>query len=188
MARENCGRGDVDNPPSGPYSCLMNTRKKFRILIALAFLSLFPVPQVEAEEEIPNLNLMTINGQPWKLSDYKGQVVLINFFATWCGPCRKEVPDLVTLQKEFGSKGLSIIGLAFNSDPEAVVRFAAKYKINYPVAVYGKDDVKKYGGVSAVPTTFLVDRKGKLAGGAEGLVPKAVLEKKIKELLKADDV
>ena len=145
------------------------------ILVIFVFLQAFPVA---AEEGVPNLSLITMDGQPWKLSDYKGRVVLINFFATWCGPCRKEVPDLVKLQKELGEKGLSVVGLAFNSDPDAVVKFAAKYGINYPVAIYGKDEVEKYGGVTAVPTTFLVDRKGNLAGGAEGLIPRDVLERR----------
>ena len=177
----------VDKQPSGPYSFGM---KKYNILVLsviLAALFWLPALPAGAEEEPPDLSLVTIDGQPWKLSDHKGRVVIINFFATWCGPCRKEVPDLVELQEKHGEKGLTIIGLAYNSDPAEVSKFAQKYKINYPVAIYGKDQVQAYGGVSAVPTTFLVDRKGKVAAGSEGLIPKAVLEEKILELLKPND-
>ncbi len=164
--------------------------KKIRFVscsVAVLILVFFQVALAETGAEVPNLDLITIEGQPWRLSDYKGRVVLINFFATWCGPCRKEVPDLVNLHNNLRSKGFSAVGLAVGSDPEGVAKFAAKYGINYPVAMYGKDEVEKYGTVSAVPTTFLVDRQGMIAGGAEGLLDKDSLEKKILELLGRPD-
>ena len=157
------------------------------IVAAVVILVLFlaSLAGAETDTQVPNLELITLEGQPWRLSDYKGRVVLINFFATWCGPCRKEVPDLVSLHKEHGSKGFSVVGLAVSSGAEDVAKFSSKYGINYPVAMYGKDEVEKYGAIKAVPTTFLVDREGNLAGGAEGLLDKDALEKKILELLEA---
>lgn len=136
-------------------------------------------------EAAPDLRLTTIKGQEFRLADYKGKVVLLNFFGSWCGPCRKEAPELVKLQTKMASQGLQIIGLAVSSPLKDVEAFMAKYKINYPVALYGEKELRSYGGVRAVPTTFFVDKKGNMAGGVEGLVPAKTLEEKVKELLTA---
>jgi len=136
-------------------------------------------------EAAPNLELTTVKGELLKLADYKGKVVLLNFFGSWCGPCRKEAPELVKLQRKMQSEGLQIIGLAVSSPLKDVEEFIAKYEINYPVALYGEKELKSYGGVRAVPTTFFVDKNGEMAGGVEGLVPAKTLEEKIRELLSA---
>jgi peroxiredoxin len=161
-------------------------RRKFRLVVLVtAVLSLaWGWAEVRAEAA-PDLRLTTVKGEELKLADYKGKVVLLNFFGSWCGPCRKEAPELVKLQRKMEAKGLQIIGLAVSSPLNDVKDFISKYKINYPVALYGEKELKSYGGVRAVPTTFFVDKKGQMAGGVEGLVPAKTLEDKVKELLAA---
>lgn len=132
----------------------------------------------------PDFTLQTTDGKILKLSDYKGKVVIIDFWATWCGPCRKGIPDLIQLKKKYGSKGFEIIGVSVDSDTkEEVIPFMKKNGINYPV-VYGNQNVtQQYGGVRAIPTSFVIDKKGKIVATYEGLMPLETYENHIKKLL-----
>ena len=151
------------------------------VVLILGCLGAAPVRAVD----LPNLSLITIDGQPWRLSDYKGRVVAILFFATWCKHSRKEIGYLTELRKELGAKGFSVVGLAYNSDPSNVVRFAADRGLEFPVAVYGADQKKAYGSIKGVPSILLVNREGRLGGKSSGLVSKEALGKNILELLEA---
>ncbi|OGU57368.1 MAG: hypothetical protein A2V66_03185 [Ignavibacteria bacterium RBG_13_36_8] len=115
--------------------------------------------------------LPTADGKQLKLSDYKDKVVLLDFWATWCPPCRRSIPDLISLKKEFGNKDFEIIGISVDTEtkPE-VIPFMKEYGINYPV-VYGNLQVyQQYGGISVVPTSFIVNKQGKIVYKYEGLI------------------
>jgi len=131
-----------------------------------------------------NFTLPTSDGKQLKLSDYKGKVVIIDFWATWCPPCRKGIPDLVELKKKYGSKGVEIIGVSVDQETKPdVVPFIKEYGINYPI-VYGNTNVyQQYGGIRAIPTSFIIDKEGKVVASYEGLISKAAYEDHIKKLL-----
>ena len=143
-------------------------------------------PAVENSESsglAPNFDLTSTDGKNIKLSDFKGKVVIVDFWATWCPPCRKGIPDLIELQKEF-KNNLVVIGISLDQDTKSdVVPFIKKYGINYPI-VYGTNQViMDYGSINAIPTSFVINKEGKIVDKHIGLVPKSVLESKIKEIL-----
>jgi cytochrome c biogenesis protein CcmG/thiol:disulfide interchange protein DsbE len=135
-------------------------------------------------KKAPDFSLKTLEGKTVKLSDYKGKIVIIDFWATWCPPCRKGIPDLIDLQKSY-SKDLVVIGISL--DQERTLKdlkpFIENYGINYPVVLGDQKVVLDYGGINAIPTSFIVDQKGYIVDSHVGLVPKKVYEDKIKSLL-----
>jgi cytochrome c biogenesis protein CcmG/thiol:disulfide interchange protein DsbE len=112
----------------------------------------------------PDFTLMDANGTPVKLSDYRGKVVLLNFWATWCGPCALEIPWFIEFEQQYKSKGLEIIGVSMDEDGWSAVKpYVVEHKMNYRVLL-GNDSVSQlYGGVESLPTTFLIDRDGRFA-------------------------
>jgi thiol-disulfide isomerase/thioredoxin len=119
-----------------------------------------------------------------ELAKLKGRVVVVNFWATWCGPCRAEILGFVEIYKTYKSKGLEIVGIALDESGWDVVKpFVQKYGISYPVVLGDSTVAHDYGGIQAIPTTFVVDRQGNVIAGQRGLLQKAQLEKVIKGLL-----
>lgn len=112
----------------------------------------------------------TIDGKTFDLADYKGKVVLINFWATWCGPCRMEIPDLIRLQEKYGPKGFTVVGLSEDDSAEPVKPFVKDNKINYPVLVSPPGLGQEYA-VTGLPTSFLVDKNGKVVWAMSGVSP-----------------
>lgn len=143
------------------------------------------ITSVEKEgDKAPNFSLKSVDGKTVKLSDYKGKIVILDFWATWCPPCRRGVPDLISIQKEF-KKDVVVIGISLDREKtiKDVPGFIKDYGINYPV-VYGDDKVTvDYGGIRSIPTSFVIDRKGNVVDSHIGLVPKEVFTDKVKELL-----
>jgi thiol-disulfide isomerase/thioredoxin len=132
----------------------------------------------------PEWELNTLDGKPVKLSDYRGKAVLLNFWATWCGPCKIEMPWFVELQKEYGPQGLVIVGIAMeDTKNEGIAAFAKEMGVNYTI-LRGKEAVgEAYGGVEGLPTTFFIGRDGKLVDQSTGLVSRAEIVDHIKEAL-----
>jgi thiol-disulfide isomerase/thioredoxin len=132
----------------------------------------------------PDFELATLDGKNLKLSDLRGKGVLLNFWATYCGPCKVEMPWFVELQNEYGPQGFQIVGVAMDdASTEDIAKFAKQMGVNYPVLL-GKDSVAdSYGGVSVLPTTFFVDRNGKLIAREFGLQSRSVFVDHIKEAL-----
>lgn len=132
----------------------------------------------------PDFDLPTLDGTNLKLSDLRGKAVLLNFWATYCGPCKIEMPWFVELQKEYGPQGFQIVGVAMDdASKEEIAKFAKELGINYPILL-GKDSVAdSYGGVSVLPTTFFVDRSGKLIAREFGLQSRSVFVDNIKKAM-----
>jgi peroxiredoxin len=132
----------------------------------------------------PDFELKDINGKVIRLSDYRGQVVLLNFWATWCGPCKIEIPWFVEFQRTYKDRGFTVIGVSVDEDGwEAVRPFLAGRQVNYPVVVSTPEVEQKYGGVEALPMSFLIDREGRIASTHVGLVTKKTYEDEIRQLL-----
>ena len=132
----------------------------------------------------PDFELQALDHKNVKLSDFRGKAVLLNFWATWCGPCKIEMPWFVELQKEYGSQGLQIVGVAMDDATDAEIgKFTHEMGVNYPILL-GKESVgESYGGVNVLPTTFFVDRDGKLVAREFGLQSRSVFVDHIKEAL-----
>ena len=136
-----------------------------------------------ANKPAPEVTGKTVTGEAFQLSKYQGKVVLLNFWATWCGPCRTEIPDLVALQKEYGPKGFTVIGLATSDDPKAVASYIKENPLGYPVVLTPDGVQEAYGGVTALPTSFLIDQKGTVVTVIVGMTDKNTLEPQIQKLL-----
>ena len=132
----------------------------------------------------PNFDLATLDGRRVKLSDYRGKAVLLNFWATWCSPCKVEMPWFVDLQKKYGNDGLVILGVAMDdSEASKIAEFANEMGVNYPVLL-GTDKVSEdYGNVEFLPTSFYIDREGKIVGKGEGLLGEADVEQNVLKAL-----
>ena len=123
-----------------------------------------------------------LDGRPLSSNDWHGKVVLLNFWATWCGPCRAEIPDLVELQQKYRDY-LVIIGVSEDEGPtELVRRFAVERRVNYPVVMLTPEIEQIFAGVNALPTTFLLDREGRLVQKHVGLLTSAVTEMETRAL------
>jgi len=164
---------------------LRKTMKQFSASLLLLLFVLFSVStqSLGQERKAPDFTLKGLDGKEVKLSDFKNKVVILDFWATWCPPCRKGIPDLIELQKEF-KKDLVVIGISLDTDSkEDVPGFVKNYGINYHV-VYGDGKVvNAYGGVSAIPTSFIIDKKGNVQNKHVGLIAKEILQKEIKSLI-----
>jgi peroxiredoxin len=132
----------------------------------------------------PDFALTDATGSSVRLSGYKGKVVLLNFWATWCGPCKIEIPWFVDFEKNYGSRGFAVLGVSLDEDGWAVVRpYIEQKKVNYRVVVDDGATAKTFGGVEALPTTLLIDRDGKIAAEHVGLTSKSTYEDQIEQLL-----
>jgi thiol-disulfide isomerase/thioredoxin len=132
----------------------------------------------------PDFNLKDANGASVKLSDYRGKVVLLNFWATWCGPCKIEIPWFMEFEQQYKNKGFAVLGVAMDDEGWEVVKpYIADRKVNYRV-VMGNDSVASaYGGIEALPTTFVIDQEGRIVASHIGLINKDDYLKEIKSLL-----
>jgi peroxiredoxin len=142
---------------------------------------------VKAEGErtkAPDFTLKDSTGASVKLSDFKGKVVLLNFWATWCGPCQIEIPWFIDFQQQLKDKDFVILGVSMDDDGWTSVKpYLEKKKINYRVVIGTEEVSTMYGGVDSLPTTFLIDREGRIAQKHEGLVGKSEYLNEIVDLL-----
>lgn len=126
-----------------------------------------------------------LNGQPVRSDQFKGKVVVVDFWATWCGPCREEIPGYIALQEKYGKDGLVIIGVSLDrGGPAKVAEFAKKFGINYQLVMGDSEAIAGFGDISAIPTTFLIDRQGNIRDRKVGALATAEYEKRIRAVLK----
>lgn len=132
----------------------------------------------------PDFELKDVNGKMVKLSDFRGKAVVLNFWATWCPPCKVEIPWFEDLQDKYGSQGLAIVGVALDdASDEDIAEFAKEMKMNYPVLIGKEETSDLYGGVDSLPTTFYIDRSGKIMSSVPGLVDRREIEANIVKAL-----
>lgn len=142
-----------------------------------------PISQMKGDVA-PDFALQSLDGKTVHLSDYRGKAVLLNFWATWCAPCKIEMPWFVELQKQYGPEGLQIVGVAMDdASPKEIGDFAKEMGVNYPVLI-GKEAVgDAYGGVQFLPESFYIDRNGKVLDKAFGLKGRGEIEDDIKKII-----
>jgi peroxiredoxin len=165
---------------------------------ALVYATVPMIPTSSADAEGPALacpagakkanldfTVSDMNGEKVALSSFKGKVIVLDFWATWCPPCKAEIPGFVELQQAYGEKGLQIVGVSVDDTADKLKPFAAEFKMNYPVLVgVDRDDLQDaYGPMWGIPTTFVIARDGRICRKNSGLVGKQKYETDIKGLL-----
>jgi cytochrome c biogenesis protein CcmG/thiol:disulfide interchange protein DsbE len=158
------------------------------LLYALGSLDSAPpghIAPAPTRKTIADISVADLQGNAWNLADHRGQVVLLNFWATWCPPCREETPGLVRLANSYRQNGLTVLGISMDDGgPGAVRKFVSDYKIPYPVAL-PEDRLPLTGTVQALPTTMLIDKRGRLAkiytGGASETTFRADVDALLRE-------
>jgi len=141
-------------------------------------------PERNTHRPAPDFTLPLLDGGQLRLSSYRGKVVLLDFWATWCVPCRDETPHFVELQQKYGGQGLQIIGVSMDDSPDPVRSFYKQFHINYPVVMGTADTGSAYGGVLGLPIAFLIDRDGRIYAKHMGATDAAVFEKDVTTLLR----
>ena len=138
----------------------------------------------KGDNAAPDFTLYTLKGEEVKLSDYLGKIVILDFWATWCAPCRKGIPDLISIQNEY-KDDLVVIGISLDqpSTQDELAPFIESYGINYPVVLGNIKVSSAYGNIQAIPTSFIIDQEGKIINKHIGLVPKSTLIEEINLLL-----
>jgi peroxiredoxin len=155
------------------------------LLLSLLIIPFFISPTfAQVGKQAPAFSLPAANGKTVDLADFKGKVLVLNFWATWCPPCRAEIPDFIKAYGSFKSKGVEILGVALDQNGwEAVKPFITKQKITYPVVLGGAEIAAEYGGVSSIPTTFIINRSGKIVDQQIGMLSGEKLTKMIEKAL-----
>ncbi len=150
----------------------------FALILAVLLLSACAKTTTAAD-----LNLRDIDGNMVNLSSFKGKIIILDFFATWCPPCKQEIPDFIELQREYGDKGFTMVGISLSrsSDTKAM---AENFGMNYPVLIDDGYAAAVYGPIRSIPTTFIIDRNFKVVKKYIGFKPKEVFEADIIALLK----
>ncbi len=159
-----------------------------KLLVSIAVLTLvllaLPTCSEGRQDKAPNFTLKTHDGNVVDLSKLKGKVVVLNFWATWCGPCRQEIPGFIETYKSLHSKGVEIVGVSLDEGGwDAVQPYVSKTNIPYPIVIGDQSLSEAYGGIEAIPTTFIITKDGNIAGKHVGFMSKEQLEKQIKAVM-----
>jgi cytochrome c biogenesis protein CcmG, thiol:disulfide interchange protein DsbE len=133
--------------------------------------------------QAPEFTLTDLSGNKLDLATYRGKVVLLDFWATWCAPCRAEIPRFVDLQKRYRDRGLRIIGISLDDDAKSVGTFYKQFKIDYPVAIGDAHLAERYGGILGLPVSFLIGCDGRIYVKHAGATDVSLIEQEIRPLL-----
>ena len=131
----------------------------------------------------PDFTVTDIDGKKLSLSDYRGKVVLLDFWATWCTPCRAEIPHFVEMQQTLGPQGFQVVGISMDDEAKPVKAFYQQYRMNYPTAVGDDKLAQSFGGVLGLPVNFLIDRDGRIVKKYLGATDVTVFDKDVADLL-----
>jgi thiol-disulfide isomerase/thioredoxin len=158
---------------------------KRMISIALLLFSLSTAGVAQTASQSASLKLVDLQGQPLSLETYRGKIVLLNFWATWCPPCRAEMPDLIKYQKQYQAQGLQIIGITYPPEELSNVRrFTKSIGVNYPIAIGTEETKSSFSQDEALPMTVIIDREGKVLDVISGILLPEEFDEKIKPLLR----
>lgn len=135
------------------------------------------------KEYAPNFTLSLIDGKNFQLNEHKGKPILINFFASWCLPCREEMPVLVKTAREYGPKGVVFLGVAVDDTEEKMKDFIVRYEVNFPVGLDKTAEVQKSFGLYGIPTTYFIDKQGVINYFHSGAVTEELLQHELDKLL-----
>lgn len=161
---------------------MIGINKKMIIVVLFLFV---PIVTLGQDSQPTQLMIKDINGRYIRLSDYRGKIVLVNFWATWCPPCRTEIPDLIGLQRDYRSRGLQVIGVTYPPQKLAEVRrFVRRAKVNYPVGLGTKETKLLFTTSETLPMTIVIGRDGKIRNIIEGILLLEEFQQKIKPLFK----
>lgn len=139
---------------------------------------------IAGETAAVNFSFRTLEGTDKAFSDYRGQVVIVDLWDTWCPPCRMEIPHFIELQKQYGDRGFTMLGVAFGREGvDAVKTFVKNNGVNYPNALMTQEIMNQFGDITGIPTTFVIDKKGAVYQKYVGYREKSVFESDIKTLL-----
>jgi cytochrome c biogenesis protein CcmG/thiol:disulfide interchange protein DsbE len=139
--------------------------------------------EVLLNRKAPEFIRMDLHGKRVDLNAYRGKVVLLNFWATWCAPCQVELPQFVSWKKEYGAGGLQVIGISMDDDPTVVRTLSKKMRLNYPIAMGDEELGELYGGILGLPVTYLIDKDGFIRAEFRGETDLRVIESQLKLLL-----
>lgn len=149
-----------------------------------AFCSLNALAQEEQKKSAPPLTLKSVEGRAVRLAELRGKVVMLNFWATWCPPCRAEIPDLIKYQREYAGQGLQVVGVTYPPQTRAEVReFARNMRVNYPVALGTRETKALFSQDETLPLTIIIDREGIIRGTIVGILLPKEFDELIKPLL-----
>ena len=152
------------------------------IIAALALLSFAPL--VARARQAPSFSVKTLDGKPLRLADLRKRPVIVDFWATWCGPCRASMPHLSTMQTRYEKQGLTVIGLSVDENgPQGVRRFASKLGVKFPLAMANDDVLDAYGPIRSIPTTFFINRNGDIVRRVVGYIDGETMEGYVREIL-----
>ena len=158
----------------------MNLRKLALVLFVLTTAALLAQ---EANQTAADFSLTDLQGRKLSLAEYKGKVILLDFWASWCVPCQAEIPRFIEWQKKYGPQGFQVIGLSMDDDKKPAQAFARRYKLNYPVAMGSEKIAESYGGVLGFPANIIIDRQGRVVAKHVGETDLNDLETEIKAAL-----
>jgi peroxiredoxin len=173
----------------------MNLRQTHAIFLAATLLTA-ALPSLPAQStqkkaaqptprSAPDFSRPTLDGKTIRLNDYRGKLVLLNFWATWCGPCIAEIPRFSTWQTKFGPQGFQVIGVSMDDDPAPVQKFNRKHQPNYPIVMGDEHLGELYGGVLGLPISYLISPEGKIIGRYQGETDLNQMEARIGNLLQS---
>jgi len=146
------------------------------ILVFILLVSVYGACALKDHPAAPDFTLKDLNGNQISLADYEGKVLFLNFWATWCGPCRIEIPDFIDVYEEYKDKGLEILGISVDTgNPDRVRRFVELNEMNYPVAMFNREFLNNYKPGQYIPVTIIIDRKGRLRHKQIGLMSKEMV-------------
>jgi len=153
--------------------------------VFLAARSKFPSQHIGAADRsvAPDFTLNDLSGKPFTLTSFRGKAVLLDFWATWCDPCRDEIPRFIGLQEKYRDRGLQIIGISMDDSPEPVRQFQQQFRMNYPVVMGSARIGELYGGILGLPVAFVIGPDGRIYSKHFGATETAVFEKEIKTVL-----
>ena len=186
MGRARSALSDCDEMRPSTYQLKGNHMRYTIALVIVAFVfASVGFAQPQQQKKAPNFILKMGNGQTYELSKNKGKVTIVNFWATWCGPCRQEIPDFIEVYKKYKEQGVEIVGISLDQGGwDKVNPFVKQNKINYPVVLDDGAVASTFGKIQFIPTTFIIDPNGTIIDEHTGVLTRTQIESKIKPYLK----